>query len=117
MGVSEEKWMWAKWSGCDREGRWVRSKERRCRLSRAAVTMQGVSRSGRTARASRCVTKATGEVGAIQVKVGMAEEVGGECGRRQSSCGQSGLTLIGEGAGIISMVVGCYNGPSGNLRG
>ena len=100
-----------------REVRRVRSKERRCCLSRAAVTMRGVNRSGRTARGLHCVTKATGEVGAIQVKVGMAEGVGGECGRRQSSCGQSELTLIKEGAGIISMVVGSYNGPSGNLGG
>ena len=45
-----------------------------CSLSRAAVTMRGVNRSGSTARGLRCVTKATRKVGAIQV----AEE--GGCG-------------------------------------
>lgn len=40
------------------EGQWDRWSRGGCSLSRAAVTMRGVSRSGRTARASRCVTQA-----------------------------------------------------------
>jgi len=58
----------------------VRSKEGQCSLSRAAVTVRGVNGSGSTARGLRCVTKATREVGAIQAKVSVAEEVGGGCG-------------------------------------
>ena len=58
--------------------------------------MRGVNGSGSTARCLRCVTKATRKVGAIQVKMGVAREAGGGCGRRQSNCSQSELTLIGE---------------------
>ena len=61
------------------------------------MTVQGVDGSGGTARGLRCVTKATRKMDAIQVKVSVAEEVGGGCCQKQSSCGQSGLTLIGEG--------------------
>ena len=74
--------------GCGRGGRWVRLKERRCSLSRAGVTPRGVEGSGSTARRLRCVSKATRKVGEIQVKASVGEEVGGGCGRRQSSCGQ-----------------------------
>ena len=110
MGVIGEE------GGCGRGGRWVRSKERRCSLSRAAVTPRMVKGSESTARGLRCVTKETREVGAIRVKASVAEEVGGACGRRQSSCDQSELTLIGQGVGIISMVVGTYSGLSVQAR-
>lgn len=111
MGVIGEE------GGCGRGGRRVRSKERWCSLSRAGVTPRGVKGSGSTARSLRCVTKATRKVGEIQVKASVAEEVGGGCGRRQSTCGQSELTLIGQGVGIISMVVGSFSGLSAIFGG
>ena len=56
--------------------------EAECSLSRAAVTVRGVNGSGSTACGLRCVTEASRKVDAIQVKVGVVEEVGGGCGRR-----------------------------------
>ncbi len=56
----------------------MRSKERRCCLSRAAV--REANGSGSTAHGLRYVTKAARVEGAIQVKVSVAEEVGGGYG-------------------------------------
>ena len=56
-----------------------------------------INGSGITGRGLRYVMKATRKVGAIRGKVG------GGCGRKTSSCGQSQFTLIGEEASTISV--------------
>ena len=65
------------------------------------MTVREINGIGSTACNIRCVMKATRKVGAIRGKVGVAKEVGGGCGRRNSSSDQIQLTLIGEEAGII----------------
>ena len=65
------------------------------------MTVREINGIGSTACKIRCVMKATRKVGAIRGKVGVAKEVGGGCGRKKNSCGQSQFTLIGEEAGII----------------
>ena len=91
-----------------------------CSLSRAAVTVRGVNGSGSTARSLRCLTKATSKVGAIQVKVGVVEEVGGGYGRRQSSCSQSVADSDRRGSRYNirgEVFVGSYSGRFGDLGG
>lgn len=103
MDVAEEE------GQCDRRGR--------CQQSSRVVTRE-VDMSGSTTHGLRCVPKATRKVGASQVKVSVAEEVGGGRGRRQSSCGQSGYSdRRGSRNYLGEVFVGSSSGPFGDLGG